>query len=88
MTTTTVYQELTCCKCGIGWAVEYTFYQLRVRQERSIGCPNGHACMFKDTGERKPSDKEHSEMRRLKRQLVRAIHDNDQLQAKMESEVA
>lgn len=75
LTYTTLYTLVTCCECGIGFAMPDLYYQERKDDHRTFYCPSGHKQYFP----------EESEEERLRRQLrsaeVRRISADDQRRA-------
>lgn len=87
LTATIPLAVLVCWTCGIRYGVDRTFYEILRDSEKSVYCPRGHRSTYTPVKPQEQIDAEKlkAENERLKRELVQAIHDADQAQARKEN---
>lgn len=78
------YKEVNCYGCGLLFAVEESFLDARIEQERTIHCPG---CGYENTYYRAKKDDdakaEPADVVSLKRQLAQALHQWEQSEARI-----
>lgn len=72
---------LTCCKCGVVFAITETDYLTRRKNERPIACANGHKNYYDPPTADADKAGEQS-LIDTRRKIAMAIHEEDQRQAR------
>ena len=75
-------EAVHCPTCGATFCVSQSFVDQRRRDGRRIYCPSGHRLYFPPTP--RPATVP-AEVRTLKRQLIRAVHQAEQAEARAAS---
>jgi hypothetical protein len=81
LTFTLALEPVHCPKCGITFLVPQAYIDQRRRDGRRMSCPNGHRLWFPRTPT-PPSTPAPAEVQKLRRQLVKAVHDAEQAEAR------
>jgi hypothetical protein len=78
---------LSCGTCGIQFCVPDEYLRCHARDGEDISCPNGHTSLYETVTEESDTSpskggREQRETVELRRQLMKAIHDADQAEAR------